>query len=82
VQVVKNSKVITNMGRGKVFGELAILYNCTRTASVKALTHCKLWALDRNTYQSMMVRYGIKKQTDTMDLIKKYIALYLKKIIS
>lgn len=60
------------MSRGKVFGELAILYNCTRTASVKALTNCKLWALDRNTYQSMMVRYGIKKQIDTMDLIKKY----------
>lgn len=26
------------MGPGKVFGELAILYNCTRTATIKALT--------------------------------------------
>jgi len=25
------------MGEGKVFGELAILYNCTRTATVKSL---------------------------------------------
>ena len=26
------------MGEGKVFGELAILYNCTRTATVKGKT--------------------------------------------
>jgi len=25
------------MGPGRVFGELAILYNCTRTASIKGL---------------------------------------------
>lgn len=26
-----------NMGPGKAFGELAILYNCTRTASVRGI---------------------------------------------
>ncbi len=26
------------MGPGRVFGELAILYNCTRTASIKGKT--------------------------------------------
>jgi cGMP-dependent protein kinase len=35
VEVSKHSKVITTMGPGRVFGELAILYNCTRTASIK-----------------------------------------------
>lgn len=35
VEVSKNTKVLTTMGPGRVFGELAILYNCTRTASIK-----------------------------------------------
>ena len=35
LEVIKNGKVLTVMGPGRVFGELAILYNCTRTASIK-----------------------------------------------
>ena len=37
LEVIKGDKVITNMGPGRVFGELAILYNCTRTASIRGL---------------------------------------------
>lgn len=35
VEVSKESRALHNMGPGKVFGELAILYNCTRTATIK-----------------------------------------------
>lgn len=34
-EVVKDGKILGKMGPGKVFGELAILYNCTRTASIR-----------------------------------------------
>lgn len=37
VEVTKNGEHRRFMGSGKLFGELAILYNCTRTATVKAL---------------------------------------------
>jgi len=30
------------MKPGKAFGELAILYNCTRTATIKAVTDAKV----------------------------------------
>ena len=30
------------MGSGKLFGELAILYNCTRTASIKGKFYLKI----------------------------------------
>ena len=36
VEVTKESVKLCTMGPGKVFGELAILYNCTRTATVKS----------------------------------------------
>lgn len=59
------------MGPGKIFGELAILYNCTRTASIKAITNCKLWAIDRNTFQAIMMRFGIEKHEEYTELLKK-----------
>lgn len=34
-EVLKDDKVLGRMGAGKAFGELAILYNCTRTASIR-----------------------------------------------
>ncbi len=35
VQVTKDDRYLCTLDAGKVFGELAILYNCTRTASVR-----------------------------------------------
>ncbi|CAF0735498.1 unnamed protein product [Adineta steineri] len=70
VEVSKHNKVLTIMGPGRVFGELAILYNCTRTASIKALSHCKLWAVDRLTFQAIMMRAGMQKQTEHLELLK------------
>lgn len=39
VEVTKEGVKLCTMGPGKVFGELAILYNCTRTATVKSKAH-------------------------------------------
>lgn len=35
---------------GDAFGELALLYNAPRAATIKAKTECVLWVLDRNTF--------------------------------
>lgn len=35
LEVSKNDQFLSKMGPQKMFGELAILYNCTRTATVK-----------------------------------------------
>ena len=34
-EVIKDGKVLGQLGIGKAFGELAILYNCRRTASIR-----------------------------------------------
>ena len=73
VEVIKNKAVLCTIGNGKIFGELAILYNCTRTASIKALTYCKLWAIDRDTFQSIMMQCGIEKHDEYIQILKKYI---------
>ena len=88
MEVSKHGKLLTTMGPGRVFGELAILYNCTRTASIKgretpavrpaahtlmpsALANCKLWAVGRQTFQAVMMRAGMQKQTEHLELLKK-----------
>ena len=45
-------------GSGAAFGELALLYNAPRAATVRAVGEVKLWALDQNTF-----RYSMRKQT-------------------
>lgn len=37
-QITTNGEPVNTIGPGKAFGELAILYNCARTASVKGIT--------------------------------------------
>lgn len=55
---------VTLLARGEVgtltrhntFGELALMYDNPRAASVTAVTPCKLWALDRRTFKRVVVR--------------------------
>ena len=69
LQVIKGEKAFHTMGRGKIFGELAILCNCTRTATIKALEDCKLWAIDRECFQTIMMKTGLIKQKEYMKFL-------------
>ncbi|XP_057675111.1 cGMP-dependent protein kinase 1-like [Corythoichthys intestinalis] len=70
VEVSKEGKKLCTIGPGKVFGELAILYNCTRTATVTALTDIKLWAIDRQGFQTIMMRTGLIKHSQYTDFLR------------
>ncbi|XP_061657023.1 cGMP-dependent protein kinase 1-like isoform X6 [Syngnathoides biaculeatus] len=70
VEVTKEGKKLCTIGPGKVFGELAILYNCTRTATVTALTDIKLWAIDRQGFQTIMMRTGLIKHSQYTDFLR------------
>lgn len=39
---------------GDAFGELALLYNAPRAATIKAKSDCHLWQLDRNTFNHIV----------------------------
>ncbi|XP_050981189.1 cGMP-dependent protein kinase 1a isoform X1 [Labeo rohita] len=70
VEVTKEGLKLCTMGPAKVFGELAILYNCTRTATVRTVTSVKLWAIDRQCFQTIMMRTGLIKHAEYMELLK------------
>ena len=47
---------------GELFGELALLYNSPRAATIYAKTDCVLWAIDRLTFNSIIKESSINKR--------------------
>nr|XP_057927791.1 cGMP-dependent protein kinase 2 isoform X3 [Doryrhamphus excisus] len=56
LDVFQHEKLLSSIGVWTAFGELAILYNCTRTASVRAVNKVRTWTLDREVFQNIMRR--------------------------
>ena len=53
----KDNKIIENMESGSFFGELALLDSVRRTASVKTLTYCELFVLEKSDFSQVMADY-------------------------
>ncbi|XP_060557265.1 cGMP-dependent protein kinase 1-like isoform X4 [Ruditapes philippinarum] len=70
LEVLKETNVLGKMAAGRAFGELAILYNCTRTASVRAVTDVKVWVLDRRIFQAIMMKTGLQRQEENVNFLK------------
>jgi len=69
-EVIKDGKVLGRLGVGKAFGELAILYNCKRTASIKAVADGKLWTIERTVFQQIMQTTGMRKIENQVNFLR------------
>jgi len=47
---------------GDFFGELALMYNAPRAATVKAMTALRCWAVERNTFKMTLMESTINKR--------------------
>ena len=56
---------------GESFGELALLYNAPRAATIKAKTDCVLWVLDRETFNNIVKDSAQKKREKYENFLKK-----------
>jgi len=59
-------KVVKTCGSGDVFGELALLYNCPRAATVQSKGAAVCWQLDRDTFNTI-VKEAAQKKRDRYD---------------
>lgn len=69
-QTDMESLIHTYDNRG-AFGELALLYNMPRAATIKAITNGTLWAMDRQTFRRILLKSAYKKRKMYEDLINK-----------
>lgn len=62
VEVFVNNEMVTTIGDGGTFGELALIYGTPRAASVRAKTDVKLWGIDRDSYRRILMGSTIRKR--------------------
>lgn len=55
-------KFLKNYNTGDSFGELALLYNAPRAASIVADTRCVLWVLDRQCFNHIVKDSAIRRR--------------------
>lgn len=70
MQIIINDDIKKTLKKGEGFGELALLYNAPRSASVKAKVQCGFWAIDRVTFKKSfeeMVRKQVSENLSYMD---------------
>ncbi|XP_057671725.1 cGMP-dependent protein kinase, isozyme 1-like [Diorhabda carinulata] len=53
----------------RVFGELAILYDAKRLATIKALTNATVWVLDAPVYHHLLIRHAVKEQNEKVNFL-------------
>lgn len=74
VSVQKGNQHIVDIKSG-LFGELAILYNCRRTATITARTAVIVWVLSRGQFQTIVKQSGSTKEAEKYDLLSSVNAL-------
>lgn len=66
LSVSQRGCLLRTLGPGDVFGELALLYHCRRTATVQALSPVRLWAIDRQRYRAIATSNAKQRRAEIL----------------
>ena len=61
--VMSNGDVATSLSDGSYFGEICLLTNARRTASVRAETYCNLFSLSVEHFNTVLDSYPLMRRT-------------------
>lgn len=61
VEVIINKEVKCVLGKGTYFGDLALIYNAPRSASIKAKSNVTMWAITRDIFQRLVRELKLKQ---------------------
>jgi CRP-like cAMP-binding protein len=61
--VMSNGEVATSLSDGSYFGEICLLSNAKRVASVRAETYCNLFSLSKEHFNAVLLQYPLMRKT-------------------
>merc|ERR1712002_374525 len=71
VDIYVDGQLVSSIGEGGSFGELALIYGTPRAATVKASTDVKLWGIDRDSYRRILMGSTIRKRKMYEEFLSK-----------
>ncbi|RIA90811.1 cyclic nucleotide-binding-like protein [Glomus cerebriforme] len=69
-EIFVNGQLVLEVGDGGSFGELALMYNTPRAATVRAKTNGTLWAVDRETFLRTITSSVYRKRRAYEDFLR------------
>jgi cAMP-dependent protein kinase regulator len=69
------SGLVATCNPGDCFGELALMYNSPRAATVVADTDCSLWALDRASFSILLMQSALNRRAQNQDFLEYVVVL-------
>lgn len=56
---------------GVTFGEIALLYGCPRSATLRSRYFCKLWSISRTAFRAITSDFKRRRMDEKVDFLKK-----------
>lgn len=70
-KICMNNIYQENFGPGVAFGELALLYNTKRLCSIDACTDGKLWVMERQIFQTIMLKNNEETMEYNLNIVRQ-----------
>lgn len=71
VEFTVASERVGEAGKGKAFGDLALLYDCPRAATCVAAEPCQLWRVDQTTFRQILANGRLSGDKETIEVLRK-----------
>ena len=69
LEVIVNEKRVNVMKEGDSFGELALLHDTPRSATVKTIMNTALWVLDRSSFRNILQELNVQNYKENRSFI-------------
>lgn len=70
-EITINGEYIGRIEEHSSFGDLALMYNSPRAATIRAVTYCRLWTLDRVFFRQAMVTSSSNQNVQLCQFLSK-----------
>jgi serine/threonine protein kinase/CRP-like cAMP-binding protein len=70
-QITVKGENVGMVQRGATFGELALVYNCPRAATITTNEPGRLWSLDRVTFRQMVAHHQADQLVETKNCLRQ-----------